>query len=155
MIKLAPFEIPIIERIDEIQIGIKPNLQSFATLLSVSKLKTLTEQKKYTLLYCSYTTSPKYCAGWWVNIYCSSFVVNRLTGEKIKMVQAINIPYAPQKHYLRFFGNYLDFILVFPEIPKNWIKFDFIENYGKNVGFTSKKIIRNNTGIYNVVLESK
>ena len=61
MIKLAPFEIPIIERIDEIQIGIKPNLQSFATLLSVSKLKTLTEQKKYTLLYCSYTTSPKYC----------------------------------------------------------------------------------------------
>lgn len=110
---------------------------------------TFAEEQAYTFIHCRYTTSPVYDSGWWVNIGSMSFIQNKISGEKLNMVMAINIPYAPQKHYLKNLGDTLSFILVFPQIPKDWLVFNFIEDSSKN-SFKSYGITRNDIGIYRI-----
>lgn len=108
------------------------------------------EESGYTYLHCDYTTSPKFAFGWWVNIYKTSYLICRQTGESLNLVDAINIPLAPNRYYLKKFGDSLQFVLVFPLVPKHWTKFDFIERCDGKIGLKALNIIRNNTGVYKV-----
>ncbi len=111
---------------------------------------TQVEETGYTYLHCVYTTSPKYSFGWWINIYKTSYLISRQTGETLCMLDAINIPLAPKRHYLRKFGDSLHFVLVFPQIPKHWSRFDFIERCDGEIGLKALNIVRNNIGVYKV-----
>lgn len=108
------------------------------------------EESSFTMLYCKYITSPKYTAGWWVNIWKTSYLVNSSTNESLALLNAINIPLAPEKHYLKKFGDSLDFVLVFPKIPAHWQVFNFIEKCNNEEGLAINGIVKNNTGIYRV-----
>lgn len=111
------------------------------------------EESGYTYLHCVYFTSPKFHFGWWVNIWKTSYLLNPITVESVSLLEAINIPLAPQRHYLKKFGDSLRFVLVFPPLPAHWESFDFVEHCRGEMGLSASNILRNNTGVYKVVLK--
>jgi len=110
------------------------------------------EDMHYTTLHCRYTTSPKYHSGWWVNIYKPSYLVNLVSGQRLEMISAFNVPLAPQRHYLKSFGDSLCFTLVFPQVPKDWLIFKFVEGGTPENSLSSGPITRNKSGVYNVIV---
>ena len=116
------------------------------------KISTSAEDMHYTTLNCRYTTSPKYNCGWWVNIYKPSYLVDMISGKRLEMISAFNIPLAPQRHYLKSLGNSLSFTLVFPQVPKDWLIFQFIEGGIAENPLSSGPIARNEDGVYNVIV---
>lgn len=115
-------------------------------------LLTSYEEEGYTYLRCTFYTSPKYTSGWWVNIFKTSYLVNTLLNERLELLQAINIPFAPERHYLKKRGDSLNFTLIFPKTPMHWEYFDFIEKCGGDSGLTIKNIKSNLSGVYKVVI---
>jgi len=109
------------------------------------------EEPGYTYLHCTYTTSPMYVAGWWVNIYKTSYLIGK-DGERLPLLHVLNIPFAPEKHYLKRFGDVLRFTLIFPAVPTDWVVFDFIEHCIDVTGLSILNIVRNNTGVYKVTI---
>lgn len=110
-------------------------------------LLTSAEEAGYTYLHCTYTVNKE--GGAWINIWKSSYLVN--DGVELKLVDAVNIPYSPEKHILFNFGDTFNFTLIFPAVPKDWATFDFIERCENNItGFNIKNIVRNETGAYRV-----
>ena len=120
---------------------VKPDIKSCSS----------TEDSPLTYLHCRYNPSTKYGAGWWVNIHKSCFIRDVVSGEKLKLVTAINIPFSPAKHYLRDLNDSLNFVIVFPGIPKHWLAFDFIEGACEN-DLSSHGIVRNDSGIYKIIV---
>jgi hypothetical protein len=110
------------------------------------------EEEGYTYLHCTFYTSPKYTSGWWVNIFKTSYIVNSLENERLELLQAINIPYAPERHYLKKLGDSLNFTIIFPKTPIHWEYFDFIEKCGGDSGLKIKNIKSNSSGVYKVVI---
>lgn len=117
---------------------------------AVSELLEQTEESSFTVLHCKYTTSPRFTGGWWVNIWNTSYLTSG--GENLPLLHAVNIPLAPQKHYLKYFGASLRFALFFPNVPEHWSRFDFIERCGSHEGFAVRGIKRNDSGIYRVTI---
>jgi len=113
------------------------------------KILELSEEKSYTIIHCTYTTSPKYHSNWWVNIYPTTYLVNILDGEKLQMIHAIGIPLPPQKRYLQRRGDKVTFTLIFPKVPKDWSVFNLIENSNGD-GLKALNLSRNDSGIYRV-----
>ena len=115
-------------------------------------LLTSAEEEGFTYLHCTYFTSPKYNAGWWVNIYLTSYLVDCASGERLNLMDALEIPIAPARHYLKKKGDCLRFTLIFPMVPKTWKSFDFLESCGSTDGLSIKNISRNNSGVYKVMI---
>jgi hypothetical protein len=108
-------------------------------------------EESFTLLHCKYTTSPNYNSGWWVNVHKTSFLINSASNERLEMLHAIGIPFVPDRHLLKNFGDSLQFTLVFPKIPKHWDLFHFREKTsGEHL--KTNGIKRNSSGIYRVVV---
>jgi hypothetical protein len=116
------------------------------------ELKVQIEEVGYTMLYCQYLPSPKYTSNWWVNIDSNSFLINKSTNESIQLINAINIPLHPYKHRFNSLAEKLNFVLVFPMVPNNWLYFDFLEHASQNP-LIAHSIKRNNTGIYRIQLK--
>jgi hypothetical protein len=110
------------------------------------------EEEGFTYLHCTYYTSPKYKYGWWVNIYLTSYLVDCASGEKLSMMDALQIPIAPARHYLKKKGDCLSFTLIFPMVPKTWSSFDFLETCGSRGGLSIKNISTNHSGVYKVMI---
>lgn len=110
------------------------------------------QQEAYTYLNCTYTTSRKFISDWWVNINLGSYLLNKNTEERLIMIHVIYIPISPKKYYLKTFGESLSFTLIFPQIPNNWASFDFIENSNNSGGLRINNILRNDTGVYHVII---
>lgn len=127
------------------------------------------EEEGFTYLHCTYITSPRYTSGWWINISENCVLTNG--EEEIKMLNAMNIPLSPNKHFFKKFGDRLQFTLIFPAVPKSWDTFDFIEctntiqkvegrfdpaggvtfrTIVESKGFYINNITRNSTGVYKV-----
>jgi len=66
------------------------------------------------------------------------------------MLNAINVPYHPSKHFLRTKNDLLKFTLIFPKLPIEWKTFDFVEECGNYQRLKIHSIPRNNTGVYNI-----
>ncbi len=115
-----------------------------------SELLEQVEESSFTVLHCKYTTSPRFTGGWWVNIWNTSHLT--CGGESLPLLHAINIPLAPQRHYLKNFGDSLRFALFFPKLPAHWSRFDFIERCGSHKGLVARGIKRNGSGIYRVTV---
>ena len=143
------------------------------TKIEVSNdLLTAFEEEGYTYLHCTYITSPRYTSDWWVNINADCYLTNGK--EEIKMLNAMNIPLAPKKHFFKKFGDSLQFVLIFTAVPKSWNTFNFIERTQPTItrerkfdaalgGFTESlqasnglyinNIERNSTGVYKVIIQ--
>jgi len=108
------------------------------------------EEEGFTYLHCTYYTSPKYVANWWVNIWKTSYLKSAASSDRLQLLTAIGIPYAPKRAYLKRKGDFLKFTLIFPAVPKYWKVFDFIEICGGDSGLSISNITRNETGVYKV-----
>jgi len=107
--------------------------------------------KNQTIFHCRYMSKYEYGDGGWVSINPSTYLVNAETSERLLMVQAIGIPMSPECHYFDRPGHFMDFRLVFPEIPAHWKRFHLIEmEHGG--GFQVRMIRRNQEGFYHAQL---
>ena len=71
-----------------------------------------------------------------------------VTQDKLKLLNAIGIPIAPQKHYFKKVGEYFPFTLVFDKIPSSWQTFNLKEV--ARGGFNVSNIPGNNSRLYRV-----
>jgi len=120
------------------------------------------EEAAFTYLHCTYTTSPKYDNGWWVNIHRECYLTSIVSKDELLMINAIGIPLSPDRHYLQRRGDSITFTLIFPAIPKNWILFDLEERGATTPTIRTRNVIlasgslsirniqRNDTGVYHV-----
>ena len=72
--------------------------------------------------------SPIYENGGWVKIERGCFIRPNDSSDKLTLVQAVNIPYAPNKHYYGNKNDFLCYTLYFPPIPKGTKSIDIIES---------------------------
>jgi len=112
-----------------------------------------TEEEGFTYLHCTYYTSPNWDAGWWINIWKTSYLSSNTSSDKLELLNAIGVPLAPDKVYLKGKGDYIKFTLIFPAVPKDWSIFNFIELCGGSNGLSISNINRNNTGVYKVRIQ--
>ena len=106
-----------------------------------------------TILYCKYTSKKEYVNGGWVNIYPTTYLWNRETGDKLLMEFALDIPVAPKCHFFNNVGEIKQFTLIFPKVPSSWNSFTLVEHTNKEYGFVVYDIERNNLGVYRVELK--
>ncbi len=74
--------------------------------------------------------SRKYINGGWVCMDRNAFIRPAGTGERMLLLQAVNIPVAPAKHYFRDLKDMLCYTLIFPPLPKSVLAIDIIEAEG-------------------------
>ncbi len=147
----------------ELQTLIQFDTEKYVSIEVSNDLLLSAEEEGFTYLHCTYHTSTKYISGWWVNINEASYLIDTASCEELKLLQAYNIPVAPERHYLKKFGDSLQFTLMFPAVPKNWKTFDFVEKIRPTIshkngafeasdGLAIRNITRNNSGVYRVVI---
>lgn len=116
----------------------------------IEKVKEKFQEEGQTVLHCNYVSKRKYPNGGWVNIYPTTFLVNK--NQVLPMLHAINIPIAPRVHVFKHTGELKQFTLFFPAIPKDWDQFNIVEKCDTDGGFIVRDIQRNNIGVYEVTL---
>lgn len=79
-----------------------------------------------------YPDTKTYVSGWWVQINKNSFIRPTGTTQKLKLVKAVNIPYAPKKYMFSSRTSCLPYTLFFPAIPKTTTHIDIIEKEVRN-----------------------
>jgi hypothetical protein len=82
---------------------------------------------EYTRIDFIYKSPSYYINGGWVQIERNSFIRPVGSEKKYTLIQAINIPIAPTKHFFKRSGEYLHYTLLFPALPKSTRKIDIIE----------------------------
>ena len=102
------------------------------------------------IVHCSFTA----IISTGIRIWHSTFLVDKVSGRKSKLLHAINIPFAltilPVKA-----GTTARFTLIFSALPKTCKVFDLIEiaQVPDFCGFTVYHINRNENDVYNVEIE--
>lgn len=87
--------------------------------------------------------------GGWVRIEPGTFIRPINTGKQLTLVQAVNIPIAPSKHWFKNIRECLYYTLYFPALPTDTEVIDIIEreaarphNYFNFYGVSLEKITR-------------
>jgi len=135
---------------EELQTLITFDTQKYLNIEVSNDLLDNIEEDGFTYLHCTYYTSPKYDSGWWVNINKTSYLKSAASTDRLQLINAINIPYSPERAYLKRKGDCLKFTLIFPALPKEWKVFEFIEICGGDSGLSISNITRNDSGVYKV-----
>jgi hypothetical protein len=124
---------------------------SFSVNITERTLLQLTENYKeesQTTVLCNYISKQKYINGGWVNIYPTTYLVNK--NQTLPLLHAQNIPLAPNRHVFKKAGELKQFILLFPAVPIDWEYFSVIEKCIDANGFVVSNIKRNKTGLYEI-----
>ena len=107
------------------QVTIKPRVDRLDEYsLRIDKIE-LTENN--TIVYCTHTAPFLYEKGGWVNIRPGTYLRDRATRKKYKLISAIGIPLSPSKHFYSAQGQTLSFRLVFSRLPSNCSLIDLVE----------------------------
>jgi hypothetical protein len=108
------------------------------------KHKTQTTKERQTIVHCTYNPLAA------VRIWPSTFLVEKESGRRAKLITAFNISFAPEWT----FGNENNtFTLIFEGLSKGCALFDLVEDIPLPDPFVVKNIPRNKTDVYNVTLE--
>lgn len=83
--------------------------------------------KEFTRLDFSYIATDYYIKGGWIRIHPESYLLNRNTGKQYKLIQAKNIPMAPNRHDFESTKDWAFFSLYFKPLPLENCTIDFIE----------------------------
>lgn len=125
--------------------------------MNYTQTETIVEEKTLldegqTTIHCTYRASPKFDSGWWVNISRSTYLINALTNERLQIISCINVPFMPQKRYLKSKYDVLNFTLIFQKIPKDWQSFNLVETGTEN-NFVVKGLVRNESLVYRIIMK--
>ncbi len=88
------------------------------------------QEEEYTRIDFVYKAKSYYHRGGWVNIRPDTFIRIPGSGDNFKLINAVNIPLAPQKHYFNSTKEWLAYTLYFPALPKGTSTIDIIEHEG-------------------------
>ncbi len=77
-----------------------------------------------------YYADSKYINGGWVQIQAQTYVRPVGSDMRYRLLQAINIPIAPSKHYFKSHRDMLFYSLLFPRLPEDVTHIDIIECEG-------------------------
>jgi len=121
---------------------------------AINLLPTFTvEEEAYTRIHCTNIRPPKFDRHWHVHIHTTTYLINTKTEEKLFLLHAVNIPVAPEWYFFKSRSEILHFVLIFPQLPKDWEVFNLVEKSCGNcscIGFKNSEIKRNNAGIYSI-----
>lgn len=87
-----------------------------------------------------------------IRVWPTTYLIPQEGGEKSKLVTCANISLAPFWTFLRRKGEFR-FTLVFSPLPKNCQLFHLWEDIDQPGGFLIRNIKRNQTDVYEVLLE--
>lgn len=104
-----------------------------------------------TFIHCTFTSQLEYIDGGWLNIFPTTYLVNRETGKKLRMEFALDIPVAPKCHFFKRVNEQIRFTLIFPKLPTDWQTFTLIEESDRENPLVKFDIKRNKFGVYKVV----
>ena len=109
------------------------------TLLQ-SEVKTLQSEERQTIVHCMVPEGYAY------RIWPSTFLIERESGKKAKLLTAFNITFAPQWTH----NDGKGFTLIFEGLSKGCEFFDLKEIIPEEGGFEVLGIMRNNSDVYQV-----
>ncbi|MCU0359312.1 MAG: hypothetical protein MUF75_01135 [Bacteroidia bacterium] len=105
------------------------------------KAKTLESEERQTIVHCSMDEG-EYA----YRIWPSTFLIERGSGRRAKLITAFNIAFAPEWTL----NDGKGFTLIFEGLSKNCTVFDLVEIIPQEGGFEVKGIVRNNSDVYQV-----
>jgi len=108
-----------------------------------SKTKTLPDEERQTVIHCTY--DPKMA----VRIWPSTFLIEKESGRKVKLLTAFNISFAPEWT----FGNGNKFTLIFGGLSKSCTQFDLMEIIPLPDPFVVRNIRRTKSDVYYVKVD--
>ena len=82
---------------------------------------------EYTRIDFIYRSPDHYINGGWIQMEGTAYISPVGSGMKYRLVQAINIPITPIKHYFKREGEFHTYTLIFPALPTSTEKIDIIE----------------------------
>ncbi len=92
--------------------------------------------------------------GWWVNLNPKCFLRNyQSVSNSLPLLHSFNIEIAPALEYIQPKFDFKKCTLIFPAIPIDWDEFDLYEYSEFGEPEEILNIPRENSGIYNIVLE--
>ena len=106
-----------------------------------TKTKTLESNERQTIVHCTYNPEAA------VRIWPSTFLIEKETGRRVKLITAFNISFAPE-WTIAVNGN--TFTLIFEGLSKGCTSFDLMEIIPLPDPFVVRDIKRNKTDVYNV-----
>ncbi|MFA6923858.1 MAG: hypothetical protein WC223_06335 [Bacteroidales bacterium] len=89
-------------------------------------LRVITSEK-HTRIDFGYQCDSYYVRGGWVTIAPKTFICVKGSDNKLFLIKAENIPYAPEKYHFKSTVDNLLFSLYFPTLPAGINSFDIIE----------------------------
>jgi len=107
------------------------------------KTETLISAERQTIVHCTCGETYAY------RVWPSTFLIERGTGKKAKLITAYNISFAPQWTL----NDGKGFTLIFEGLSKECAVFDLIEQIPQEGGFEVIGILRNNSDVYTVNVE--
>ena len=118
-------ETEILEEIEVSEIIYNPAIK-INSLNSVEVLR-IVRNDDYTQIDFVYSPCGKYISGWWIRIEKDTFIRECGSHAKLKLIKAVNIPYAPVKRIFSSKKSIGHFTLIFPAVSKSTKNIDIIE----------------------------
>jgi hypothetical protein len=103
-----------------------------------------------TIIHCKIKAFEMFQHCGWANISPNTYLINRLSNERLKLIYAENIPHAPHRHFFRHPNDTLYFTLLFQKIPETWTTFCLYEETAMGDGFFVGEVPKNKSGIYRI-----
>ena len=105
-------------------------------------------EDSYVYVHCYFQNSFKDML---IRIWKSTFLIDKGSSSRSKLVHAENISFAPQWTQIPDGVNY-NFLLIFSALPKSCQTFDLLEDIPQPGGFYVENIARNETDVYHINL---
>lgn len=103
--------------------------------------KILESKERQTIVHCNYNPGAA------VRVWPSTFLIEKETGRRVKLITAFNISFAPEWTFGRENNQ---FTLVFGGLSKGCAVFDLVEDIPLPDPFVVKNIPRNRTDVYTI-----
>lgn len=116
--------------------------------VAIKEAKTLVEtNERQTIVHCKHFLN----AGDGIRIWKTTFLIEKPSGKKIKLMHAENITMYPTWTVMDKSGNY-NFTLYFEGLSKGCTGFDMVEVIPQPGGFIVSDIARNNADVYRALI---
>ena len=112
---------------------------------TTKKAKTLESEERQTIIHCTYNPMNA------VRIWPSTFLIEKESGRRIKLITAFNISFAPEWTFA-YNGNN-KFTLIFEGLSKDCNMFDLMEIIPLPDPFVVKDITRNKSDVYHIKVD--
>ena len=113
-----------------------------------NELLLLRNEEQQVIIHCSIHGMD---AGDAARIWKSTYLIDKETGKKCKLLFADGISFAPQWTLIPF-NKPLEFTLIFKGLPKSCKLFDLVEIIPEEGGFEVLNVSRNSTDVYYVTI---